>query len=528
MPELTDDQLDGLFRKSDEEFDPPFDPAAWQAMQSRLDEHDRTKPAPVFMGKKPLRWGLFIGLLLLLGVGWYAYHYKRSTETGAGLIANQKASTPATEPPTGKPHPRAQLQPTNPLTLETAKGPSPATLSPQEQASRPAGRVARASDAEPPSNGIPNPGEQANFSEPDKLANPSGPVAASKRKADRERAGHLSPSAPVLARTAMTVNPYRKTVRPFKEENLQLDKRGVTADYADPANPPVSTSSTFSDHRRRFKATSAPIAQLVDRETAEPVVGVSEPATAQPVIIQPALAELANRPLHWPDSLTLVTPSIIARPDTAKRSVGQMAYQRGLSIRLAVSPDLSGIGLTNFSRPGTNVGVLLEYRLAPRWSFQAGILRSVKVYTASATKYEWAGMDWPVHPESVGGRCNMLDIPINVRYDFALRPRPGRQFPSRWFVSGGVTSYYMLREDYTYKYANPKDPAIIYRTWPIENGTGGYEFSQLNVSVGYERGFTRRLSWQVEPFLKVPLKEVGYYKLDLLSTGAFFSLRYKL
>jgi hypothetical protein len=120
----------------------------------------------------------------------------------------------------------------------------------------------------------------------------------------------------------------------------------------------------------------------------------------------------------------------------------------------------------------------------------------------------------------------MLDIPINLRYDLALTPRRSALPPSRWFVSAGTTTYYMLREDYTYNYDNPTDPKIKYRDWTTE--TGRYGFSQLNVSAGYERAFTQRLFWQVEPFLKVPLRGVGFYKVNLLSTGAFFSLRYKL
>jgi hypothetical protein len=121
----------------------------------------------------------------------------------------------------------------------------------------------------------------------------------------------------------------------------------------------------------------------------------------------------------------------------------------------------------------------------------------------------------------------MLDIPLNMRYDFALQARPdGRQ--NRWFASAGITTYVMLREDYSYKYANPDDPRINYKAREWSTNTGGYGFSHLNVSAGYERAFGKRLSWQVEPFLKIPLKGVGYYKLNLISTGAFFSLRYKL
>ena len=195
-----------------------------------------------------------------------------------------------------------------------------------------------------------------------------------------------------------------------------------------------------------------------------------------------------------------------------------------------VSPDLSSVGLKNFARPGTNVGILLEYRLASHWSVQAGVIQSTKVYKARMTDYaeptDW--WKWTVKPESVDGRCNMLDIPINVRYDVFLHPPLNGQTPSRWFISGGITTYILRQEDYTYIYADPTNPHIYPSNWTKEASTGTFGFSQLNLSGGYERAISRRLSWQVEPFLKAPLRGVGYFKINLLSTGAFFSIRYKL
>ena len=83
MSELTDDQLDGLFRKSAEEFDPPFDSAAWQDMKARLDANDRTVPTSgASQVKNILRWGLPVVLLLLL-VGWFVYQPDKS----AGLVS---------------------------------------------------------------------------------------------------------------------------------------------------------------------------------------------------------------------------------------------------------------------------------------------------------------------------------------------------------------------------------------------------------------------------------------------------------
>ncbi|GAB3890702.1 hypothetical protein GCM10028825_27750 [Spirosoma agri] len=248
-------------------------------------------------------------------------------------------------------------------------------------------------------------------------------------------------------------------------------------------------------------------------------------------MVFPSIAELAIRQGKWATLSALTSRDVKLTTPTEPVSAPAVQPERGFSVRFAVSPDLSSIGLTNFSRPGTNVGLFLEYRIASRWSVQAGVIRSTKVYNASASQYDgeklWS--NWKVLPESVDGVCNMLDIPINVRYDIALRPRlDNRLQPNRWFVSGGVTSYVMLKEEYTNNFADPSNPHIYPGMWRESVRTGGYGFSQLNLSVGYERALSRRLSWQIEPFMKVPLKGVGFFKINLMSTGAFLSLRYKL
>lgn len=69
MQELSDDQMDELFRKSAEEFDPPYNPDDWQAMNRALDEHGRT-----VTWERLLRWGVPIVLLLLLTGGFWLYN----------------------------------------------------------------------------------------------------------------------------------------------------------------------------------------------------------------------------------------------------------------------------------------------------------------------------------------------------------------------------------------------------------------------------------------------------------------------
>ncbi|UFH54852.1 hypothetical protein [Spirosoma sp. KNUC1025] len=243
----------------------------------------------------------------------------------------------------------------------------------------------------------------------------------------------------------------------------------------------------------------------------------------------PALTELTIRPARWPKSLPFVGRDVAAKPDTTVSQVKpKLAPERGLSIRAVVAPDLSSIGLKNLSRPGTNIGLVLEYRLASRWSVQAGVIQSTKVYRALPEDYTppagaWKGGGKPIN---VDGICNMIDIPINIRYDIILKPHANKQLVNRWFVSGGATSYIMEQENYDYNYASHTMPYP--KTYGVDTTTGGYKFSHLNLSIGYERAFSKRLSWQIEPFMKVPIKGVGLFNINLMSTGAFFSIRYKL
>lgn len=195
------------------------------------------------------------------------------------------------------------------------------------------------------------------------------------------------------------------------------------------------------------------------------------------------------------------------------------------------SPDLSSIGLKNFDRPGSNMGVSLQYQLTDRLSLHTGAMLSSKRYQTTSSEYVWPN---PGHqyivPESISGLCKMIDLPLNLRYDWLLRPRGDGRAPARWFVSAGMTSYFINRETYTYEYANPYNPSI--KTWGWDNVAAGqpggsFGFSTVNVSMGYERPITPHLSWQVEPFMKIPVREIGFFRVKLLSTGAFVGLRYR-
>ncbi|QKZ15511.1 hypothetical protein [Spirosoma sp. KUDC1026] len=486
MQELTDDQLDGLFRKSAEEFEPEFDAAAWQAMQQQLNDRDKT-----LFWSKLLRWGMpALVLLLVTGGSWYVYENRWPKPAAAiNVTAGSSIEVPVAKQD-GEPifhsvkPPYEQLLPDQPAPV-------------QDEPTR-VGEVITA---------IPGGPAEARTETAKKITESRISVPTS-RRSEVVRARVVPSSAPTSAPFVPSTD-RRVGVSQSRKPSTTAHRGASAATFVQRNVPPPVYQN--------------PVASRPNDGSLNPDQLV--PETALPVAL-PGLDTLANKQARWPAADALSRHEV-AQPVVDVPMVTPSVQERSFNVRLLVSPDLSSVGLKDFQRPGTNFGALLEYQFATRWRVQAGVLRSVKVYESPAGRYEWSSNTWLVQPESVYGRCNMLDIPLNLRYDFALRPRPdGRK--NRWFVSSGVTTYIMLREDYSYNYANPVDPMINDRARQWTTSTGGYGFSHLNVSAGYERTFSKRLSWQIEPFFKVPLKGVGYYKLNLISTGAFFSLRYKL
>ncbi len=146
-----------------------------------------------------------------------------------------------------------------------------------------------------------------------------------------------------------------------------------------------------------------------------------------------------------------------------------------------------------------------------------GIL-SYKTYAASGEAYQPYPGYWKKYPlpDKINGQCQVLDIPLNVRY-YAVSLGQ-----SQLFVSSGLSSYLMLREDYEYVYPY----ASNYERH--ERNTNRHYFKVANVSMGYERAWGKRGAIQVEPFVKLPLAGVGFGRIRLATIGTVFSWHYRL
>jgi hypothetical protein len=183
---------------------------------------------------------------------------------------------------------------------------------------------------------------------------------------------------------------------------------------------------------------------------------------------------------------------------------------------LTLAPDVSALRIKDIQGLGNSIGLNLEYFIHPTISINAGAMYVFKTYQAG-DGYSTGYVPTPTH---VNGSCWVLDIPLNLRY-YAFDQRL-----SRWYMTGGLSSYLMLREKYDLEYQSYNYGGSTYgNRLEVQNKNKHY-LTIINLGIGYERTLTDRLSLQVEPYLKLPIKGIGEGDITLKSAGAFVGLKY--
>ncbi len=534
MQEFPDDpQMDELFRKSAEAFEPLYDPTAWQDMAARLDRHDQTTPSVW------LQRGLAVLLLLWLtgNYGWFS-----SSRPTQPVLAQTQSSAETSADPKASKHADSQPQvisvsqqgkQTDGGSKQSRSEAGPPAKTSNEAQSQVSVPLPRPSINQESANGMqkatprPAPGTDpatANMSYAE--------ISRTKRSATPEatHSGPLSLVANPAGHRASAKKPNREVA--VKAINRRDSKAKNTVAFR--LTNPVLASKTIKKTATPGPANAAtqvtPISELTtSRLPGNGGIVVPESPENQAIALLPIRDKLVGYGRNLLTDSPAQSPVRAILPDITAQTmpvVKPIPFRR-LAVGAVFSPDLSTIGLQNFDRPGINLGLSVQYQLTRRLGIQTGVLYSQKNYRALASQYVLPPtLKWGVWPSSINGDCRMIDLPINVRYDVILKKHPTGLFSSaRGFVSAGVTAYWIEREAYRYNYADPNDPNIKYRSW--ETRTGRQGISNLNVSIGYEKQLNQRLSVQAEPFLKMPLRDIGAYKIRLISTGVFMSVRYR-
>lgn len=192
------------------------------------------------------------------------------------------------------------------------------------------------------------------------------------------------------------------------------------------------------------------------------------------------------------------------------------------SLGLTMAPDFSTVSsLSRFQDPGYKIGITFHYKLHRYLSISTGIVQSVVRYAATGDDYNpppyWSYNN--ASPTDILAECLIFDIPVTLKYEFLDFEQ------SRFFATAGLSSYYMVNEDYSFNYDSYGPDQV--QNWSKRTGTRHW-LSNAGFSIGYEIDVHPNWSVSAEPFVKVPIKEVGWGNVKLYSLGTFVSINYRL
>jgi hypothetical protein len=196
-------------------------------------------------------------------------------------------------------------------------------------------------------------------------------------------------------------------------------------------------------------------------------------------------------------------------------------FRKSFLISVSAGPDISAVNINNLGRTELVYGAGIGYTVNKRWSVRAGFYVAKKGYGAKSSDYHPPARFWNYYPDltSIDANCKVYEVPLLVNYNF------NRNAKHQWFVSAGLASYFMKREDYDYISKSPSGQ-ISYHNYTISNENQHY-FSSLKLSAGYEKKLSSKISLTAEPYLNLPLTGIGYGKVKLYSAGILFSLNVK-
>ena len=195
-----------------------------------------------------------------------------------------------------------------------------------------------------------------------------------------------------------------------------------------------------------------------------------------------------------------------------------------LSLLLSFAPDFSSTRISEYSAPGKAFGAMIHYHVMNRWSISAGVIKNFKKYSSAGEDYNppkgyWKYYTNGIIPNSIDGSCSILEFPVMVQYTIYNSGK------NKWLAGAGASSYLMLSESYKYYFEDPNPGAK--ERWDSKH-TSRFLFNMINLTVGYERQVVPGLMLGLEPYVKIPMKEIGWSNIKLFSTGASITLRYKI
>lgn len=503
--DISDDELDGIFRDSADKHEVEFEQASWDKMTQKLDLVNSHSVEPQKTNSWIVRGLIPLSLLLLILIGTVIYRQVAEPNEGNSTKVRENVTSINKSKPndvdTNKVYTRIGKS-----NLDDLKTNENAVFN------------QKISSTEPLENDTETIQKQ-DVTKPDFIKTEKEKLKLPENSSTKPTLDRTKSKREEVAEVDKIENQHKKINKTSKQYLSEKESKASQKNIYSKSKTSSAQNNPSSNLEGKDFEVKSIDNQLVIITPELDKNGELEPSKTKFVYLTPIPNRAIN--LHTKFDLPAIhSPISVLLENKMPSSPVINQFKKGLSLRLVYSPDLSLILGDKIGKIGRNIGVLAEYRLNNRLSINSGVVRSLKYYEAYPEDYTWIWNQTNTPLTEINATCDMLDIPLNIRYDITQKNN------SRLFTSVGFTSYVMLNEIYKYNYVNNYDPSIKWKQW--EGKTGAYPFSILNFSAGYERQIFRKISIQAEPFIKIPLGQVGFGKVKLASMGVFFSAKYPL
>lgn len=216
---------------------------------------------------------------------------------------------------------------------------------------------------------------------------------------------------------------------------------------------------------------------------------------------------------NWQPAISPVKDTLLVTQVSPGTPKANIVVNPGLYAGVLVSPDFTTIKGQTLKAGGYNLGVVLGYRISKRFAVEAGVSWDRKNYYSKGEYFSTSKLPNAQNYKiiSIDGWCNMIEIPVNVRYFFSVKEK------ASWYANAGLSSYLMKTESYNYDMLYNGGGRAT-KNYSYNNSSKDW-LSVVHLGVGYERKLSKVGTIRLEPYLNLPAGGLGVGKLPMTSFG---------
>ncbi|GGH75640.1 porin family protein [Phaeocystidibacter marisrubri] len=204
------------------------------------------------------------------------------------------------------------------------------------------------------------------------------------------------------------------------------------------------------------------------------------------------------------------SPALNSESDSLSNEIisPQTSTRRRWNFFVLAGAEKGGTQLNRLTRFGWRAGFGVRYSPLSSLSINTGINFSQLGYTAWEEEYDLKDYELPYGDELAwtDGSCNMIEIPLEVRYH-----------PVKWMnIGAGIRSYYVQQEEYNFHYESRYNEDY---TNNYVNKTNAFSWvSHAVFSLGFNVPvYGKQL--EIQPFYQMPIKGIGQGEVEWQSYG---------